>query len=175
MRDEAEYNPIRRIRATAVPGAWCPVGEPESRARDRGSFIVLRHSRVRGALLGADPWVVGPALSELRLKGASAPCPFERWVSVCQGVFKAGRPVGHGPATTSTGGRKSGVRGTAEAPRPGAALPPWRSGLHCPRRGHNPPPGTNRSDTKRGLTRPSQKGSIVNPEPTYSQIGLPSG
>ena len=161
MRDETEYNPIRRIRATAVPGAWCPVGEPESRADDpRGVgeahvdgpeaplCIVLRHSRVRGALLGADPWVVGPTPSELRLKGASAPCPFERWVSVCQGVFIAGRPVGHGPATTGTGGRKSGVRGTAEAPRPGAALPPWRSGLHCPRRGHNPPPGTNRSDTK---------------------------
>ena len=34
VRDETEYNPIRRIRATAVPGAWCPVGEPESRARD---------------------------------------------------------------------------------------------------------------------------------------------
>ena len=85
MRDETEYNPIRRIRATAVPGAWCPVGEPESRADDPrgvgkahvdGPEALLfsgRHSRVRGALLGADHhWVVGPTRVG-RLHGAFPP------------------------------------------------------------------------------------------------------
>jgi hypothetical protein len=71
----------------------------------------------------------------LRVEGTRGDmCPFERWAGVSQGVFKAGRPVGHVPATTGTGGRNwhwHGVRGAAEVPRPlGAALPPRHSGVY---------------------------------------------
>ena len=67
---------------------------------------------------------------------------------VSQGVFETAQAVGHVPVTTSTGDRNwYGVRGAAEVPRPGAALPPRRSGLHFPSRGRKPPPSTNRSDS----------------------------
>ena len=84
------------------------------------------------------------------MEGArGGPSPFERWAGVSQGVFGAAQAVGHVPVTTSTGDRNwHGVRGTAEVPRPGAALPPRRSGLHFPSPGRKPPPSTSRSDSK---------------------------
>ena len=57
-------------------------------------------------------------------------------------VFTVVQATGHGAVTTSTGGSKFGVRGAAEVPRPGAALPPRRSGVHYPSRGYKPPLGT---------------------------------
>ena len=70
-------------------------------------------------------------------------------LALVRGCLEPGKPVGHVPVTTGTGGRNwYGVRGTAEVPRPGAALPPRRSGLHSPSRGRKPPLSTNRSDSK---------------------------
>ena len=117
--------------------------------RDTPVTCVTRDTRI--SMPGLVKKTTPPALSGRSWHGAPPQGGRRRTRAngVSQGVFGTGRPVGHVPVTTSTGDRNwYGVRGTAEVPRPGAALPPRRSGLHFPSPGRKPPPSTNRSGSK---------------------------
>ena len=130
VRDETEYNPIRQIRATAVPGAWCPVGEPESRARDP-----VRPWR-SGAFGFSSGWLPGWASARWCL-GAIILSKFEgtkpRTARSCSPdnlfvcVLNSGRPGGGVCSGRSCGCCTEAVRGASGPSDHAPGLPYWRS------------------------------------------------